>query len=69
MLGFFDVDPLFGFSGFEDGVADVLGAECVAEVRVALFGGGVVEGFEELGEFVGEGVFVAEAEAGDPPVS
>ena len=63
------IDPLLGLGGFQDGIADVLGAEGVAEVGVALFGGGVVEGLEELGELVRERVFVAEAEAGDPPVS
>jgi hypothetical protein len=54
---------LLGLRGFQDGIADVLGAEGVAEVGVALLGGGIVEGFEELGELVGEGVLVAEAEA------
>jgi len=68
-LRFFHVDPLTGFGGFEDGVADVLGAEGVAEVRVGLRCAWIVEGFEELGEFVDEGVFVTEAEAGNPVVA
>jgi len=41
----------------------------VAEVRVSLFGLRIVEALEELGEGVGEGVLVTEAEARDPPVA
>ena len=69
MLGSFDLDPLSGFGGFEDGVADVLGAEGVAEVGVGLFGAGIVEALHELDGSVDEGVFVAQAESGNPPVA
>ena len=68
-LGFFDVDPLTGFGGLQDGVADILGSEGVAEVGEGFFGAGVIEAFHELDGSVDEGVFVAEAEAGDPPVT
>jgi hypothetical protein len=52
--------------GFEDGVADVLGFEGVAEGGRRGFS--CLEVFEEIGDVVDEGVFVADLEAGDPPV-
>ena len=45
---FLHVHPLLRAGGFEHGIADVLGAEGVAEIRVALFRAGVVERFEKL---------------------
>lgn len=69
MLGSFDIDPLSGFGGLENGVADVLGAEGVAEIGVGFFGAGIVEALHELDSTVDEGVLVAEAESGNPPVA
>lgn len=69
MLGEFDVDPQSGFGGLEDGVADILGAEGVAEIGVGFFRARIVEAFHELDSAVDEGVLVTEAESGDPPVA
>ncbi len=68
-LGVFHVDPLLGFGGLEDGVADVLRVEGVFEVGVGFFGARIVEAFEKFERAMDEGVFVAEAEAGNPPVA
>ena len=42
LLCAFDGHPLSGFGRLEDGVADVLGAEGVAEIGVGFFGRGVI---------------------------
>ena len=58
--------PLAGAGGFEDGVADVLGFEGVAEGWGGGFAG--LEAFDEVGDLMDEGVFVADLQAGHPPV-
>ena len=68
-LGAFHVNPLAGFGGLEDGVANVLGAEGVAEVGEGFLGAWVVEALHELDSSVDEGMLVTKAEAGDPPIS
>lgn len=50
----------------EDGVADAGGFEGVAEGGAARFA--AVEAGEEIGDLMDEGVLVADAEAGDPPL-
>ena len=69
MLGLLYLNPLLRLGGLQNGVADVLGAQRVAEVRVGLRSLRIVEALEELGEGVGEGVLVTEAETRDPPVA
>ena len=64
-----DFDPSLRARGFEDGVADELGAEGVAEVGVVAGRGWIREGLHELRECVDEGMFITEAETGDPPLS
>ena len=52
--------------GCEDRVADFRGLEGVAEGRVAW--GTFVEAFQEVGNLMDEGVLVADAETGHPPL-
>ena len=68
-LGAFHIDPLTGLRGLEHGVADVLRPEGIAEVRIGFFGAWVIEALHELNGTMDEGMFVAEAEARDPPVA
>src|SRR6478609_3996603 len=67
--GALHIHPLAALRGFQHGVADILRAQRVTEIRVGLRRGGIVERLEELRELVDERVLVAEAETRDPPVA
>jgi hypothetical protein len=54
-----------GFGGLQDGVADVLGLERVAEVGFGRFSR--AQAFEEVGEGIDEGVLVADRGSRHPP--
>ena len=68
-LRLFNVNPLACLCRFENGVADILGAEGIAEIGVGFFGTGVIETLHKLDGSVDEGVLVAKAESGDPPIA
>ena len=57
--------PAAGAGGFEDGIADVLGLEGVAEARAGGFAGG--QAFEKVGHLMDEGVLVTDLQPRHPP--
>lgn len=60
------MDPGSGLGAGEDGLADTLGFEGIAEGWAAGFAG--FEALEEISDLVDEAMFVADLEAGDPPI-
>ncbi len=62
-----DVLPLPIGGTLEDCIADALGFQGVFEARVGWLAG--IETLEEIGDLVGKGVFVADLQAGNPPVA